>query len=56
MLHTCVIASVVSDSLRPYGPWPARLLCPRDSPGKNIGASFLSLLGIPSCSPQPGAF
>ena len=29
--------SVTSDSLRPYGLQPARLLCPWDSPGKNIG-------------------
>ena len=27
----------MSDSLRPHGPWPARLLCPWDSPGKNTG-------------------
>ena len=27
--------SVVSDSLRPHGLQPTRLLCPRDSPGKN---------------------
>ena len=35
----CEIASVVSDSLRPTGQWPARLLCPWDSPGKNTGVS-----------------
>ena len=29
--------SVVSDSLRPYELQPARLLCPWNSPGKNIG-------------------
>ena len=27
----------MSDSLWPYGPWPATLLCPWDSPGKNTG-------------------
>ena len=35
---TCVCMlgrSVVSDSLRPHGLKPARLLCPWDSPGKN---------------------
>ena len=32
----CLVASVVSDSLRPCGPWPARLLCSWDSPGKNM--------------------
>ena len=29
--------SVVSDSFRHYGPWPARLLCPWDSSDKNTG-------------------
>ena len=28
---------VMSDSLWPHGLWPARLLCPWDSPGKNAG-------------------
>ena len=39
--------SVVSDSLRPYGLSPIRLLCPWDFPGKNtgVGCPFL-LLGI----------
>ena len=39
--------SVVSDPLRPRGLWPARLLCPRNSPGKNaeVGCQFL-LQGI----------
>ena len=30
----CWVISVTSDSLRPYGLWPARLLCPWDSPGR----------------------
>ena len=33
----CLVASVMSDSLRPYGLQPARLLCPWHSPGKNTG-------------------
>ena len=33
------IASVMSNSLGPCGLWPARLLCPWDSPGKNTGVS-----------------
>ena len=34
----CVLSySLVSDSLRPCGFWPARLLCPWNSPGKNTG-------------------
>ena len=38
----CLVTSVVSDSLRPYGLYPARLLCPWDSPGKNtrVGCHF----------------
>ena len=36
--------SVVTDSLRPNGPQPTRLLCPWDSPGKNTGAGSHSLL------------
>ena len=36
--------SVVSDSLQPYGLWPARLLCPWNSPGKNTGVGCQSLL------------
>ena len=31
------VASVVSDSLQPYGPYPASLLCPWDSPSKSTG-------------------
>ena len=34
----CVFSrSVMSHSLRPHGLWPARLLCPWDSPSKNTG-------------------
>ena len=36
--------SVVSDSLRPRGLWPARRLCPWDSPGRNTGVGCRSLL------------
>ena len=36
--------SVVSDSLRPHGLQPTRLLCPWDSLGKNTGVSCLFLL------------
>ena len=40
-------SSVVSDSLRPHGMQPARLLCPWDFPGKStgVGSHFL-LQGI----------
>ena len=36
--------SVVSDSLRPNGLQPTRLLCPWDSPGKNTRVGFHALL------------
>ena len=36
--------SVMSDSLRPYGLYPTRLLCPWDSPGKNTGVGCHALL------------
>ena len=34
----------MSNSLQPYGPEPARLLCPWDSPGKNTGVGCHALL------------
>ena len=43
-LCACLVASVVSDSLRPHGPSPAGLLCPWDSPGKNTGVGCHFLL------------
>ena len=48
--------SDVVDSLRPRGLWPARLLCPWDSPGKNTGVSCHSLLqGVfPTQGSDPG--
>ena len=36
--------SVVSDSLRPHGLQPTRLLCPWDSPGKNTRVGCHALL------------
>ena len=36
--------SVLSDSLRPHGPQPNRLLCPWNSPGKNTGVGGHALL------------
>ena len=36
--------SVVSDSLQPHGPYPTRLLCPWNFPGKNIGVGCHFLL------------
>ena len=34
----------MSDSVRPYGLYPARLLCPWDSPGKRTGVGCHALL------------
>ena len=39
--HRC---SVISDSLRPHGLLPTRLLCPWNSPGQNTGVGSCSLL------------
>ena len=42
-----VSLSVLSAPLRPHALQPARLLCPRDSPGKNTGVDcHLLLQGI----------
>ena len=40
----CCVASVVSDSVRPHGLQPTRLLRPWDSPGKNTGEGCHFLL------------
>ena len=51
--HVCVHLSVVSNSLRPHGRQPPRILCPWDSPGKNTGVDyqFLPYPGIKPRSP-----
>ena len=36
-LSAVCVCSVASDSLRPHGLQPSRLLCSWDSPGKNVG-------------------
>ena len=43
-MRACEVASVVSDSMGPYRLQPARLLCPWNSPGKNIGVGFHAIL------------
>ena len=41
----CVLShSVMSNSLRPHGPYPTRFLCPWDSPSKNTGVDCHFLL------------
>ena len=41
-LHACLVAPVVSDSLRLCGPQPSRLLRPWDSPGRNTNPEILT--------------
>ena len=40
----CVLSHFMSNFMRPHGLQPARLLCPWDSPGKNIGVGCHALL------------
>ena len=49
----CVSRSVVSDSLRPHGLQPTRLLCPWNSSSKNTGVSCHSLLQVPNPGIEP---
>ena len=49
---TCVCGLVVSNSLPPHGLQPARLPCPRNSPGKNTGMG--SHLTSPGDLSNPG--
>ena len=51
-LYICE-CSVVSNTLRPHGLQPTRLLCPWSSPGKNIGVSGLPF-PTPGDLPDPG--
>ena len=43
-VYTCMLYSVMSDSLWPHRLWPTRLLCPWDFPGKNTGVGCHFLL------------
>jgi len=43
-MHACQVASVMPKSLQRYGPPPSRLLCLRDSPGKNTGVGCYAFL------------
>ena len=43
-MYVCVSCSVVSDSLRPHGLQPTRLLCPWHFPGKKTGVGCHFLL------------
>ena len=44
LFDKCISHSVVSDSLRPYGLYPTRLLCPQNFPGKSTGVGCHYLL------------
>ena len=46
---------MISDSLRPYGPEPARLLCPWDSPvyKTEVDCHFLSAGDLPDPGIEP---
>ena len=50
MCHVPTVCSLVSDSSKPHGWWPARLLCPWDSPSKNtgVGLPFLTAGNLPN--------
>ena len=50
----CLVVSVVSVSLWPHGLWLTRLLCPRDSPGKNTGVDLLLQRIFPTQGSNPG--
>ena len=39
-----MLCTVMSTALQPHARWPARLLCPWDSPGKNTGVGCHFLL------------
>ena len=55
MYASAKLLSVVSDSLRPHGLQPTRLLCPWNSPGKNteMGCHFLLQRIFPTQGSNP---
>ena len=57
-VRVCSVTSLTSDSLRPHGLEPVRLLRPWDSPGKNPGVGCHALLqGVfPPQGSSPPAF
>ena len=54
----CLSPSVVFNCVQSHGLWPARLLCPWNSPGKNhwIGMPFPSPGDLPNPGIKPGFF
>ena len=55
--HDCMHAKSLSScqTLQPCGPWPSRLLCPWDSPGKNarVGCHVLLQVTFPTQGLNP---
>ena len=51
----CLVTQVLSNSLRPHGLWPTRLLCPWDFLGKNttVGCQFLLQGTLPTKGSNP---
>ena len=54
-MHACSVASVMSNSLRPYGLQPTRLLCPWDCPDQStwLSCPFRLLGDLPNPGIQP---
>ena len=53
-IYLCVcVCSVVSDSLRPYGLWPAKFHSPWDSLGKNSERPFPPPGDLPDSGTEP---
>ena len=47
VMHACMLSCFsMSDSVRPYGQQPTRLLCPPDSLDKNTGVGCQFLLHL----------
>ena len=53
----CLVAQSCLTSLQPYGLYPARVLCPWDSPDKNTGVGCQSFLlgNLPDPGIKPGS-
>ena len=54
-VYVCVSRSVMSNSMRPHGLQPSRLLCPWDSPDKDtaVGCHFLHQGNLPDLEIKP---
>ena len=50
-----MLPSVMSDSLRPHGLYPTRLLCPWNSPAKNTRVGIPYSTDLPNPEMEPGS-